>query len=199
MDTHRTPPDRPSNAAPVRRRVFLGWINAVLGAIVTGIVGLPGLRYLFSAINREPRTGSLVRRVARLHELPVGRPVLVTITGTVRDGWATYAEQPLGRVWLLRRAESAQSDSVIALSATCPHLGCTVGMASGGEAFECPCHRAAFAFDGRRIPGRSGERNHAPRDLDTLPVRLVQENGSSTIWVEVTYRQAADTREATTA
>ncbi|RMG32738.1 MAG: Rieske (2Fe-2S) protein [Planctomycetota bacterium] len=153
-------------------------------------MGLPGVRYLLGAMNRSADHEALVRRVARLDALPIGRPVLITITGRKQDGWATYSEQPLGRVWLLRRGGESSADdgsAVLALSATCPHLGCTVGMARDGAAFECPCHRAAFAFDGRRLSRQDGTPNHAPRDLDALPVRLVRDEASGTTWVEVTY------------
>ena len=51
-----------------------------------------------------------------------------------------------------------------ALSAVCPHLGCTVGQKPGG--FHCPCHGSRFAEDGTNVAGP------APRPLSWRPLRL---------------------------
>src|SRR5262249_7176856 len=47
------------------------------------------------------------------------------------------------------------SVGIFALSASCPHAGCTVDPQNGG--FSCPCHGATFAFDGSQptSPARS--------------------------------------------
>jgi Rieske Fe-S protein len=39
-------------------------------------------------------------------------------------------------------------DTVIALSAICTHLGCTIGLRTDQMRFHCPCHGSEFAYDG---------------------------------------------------
>jgi menaquinol-cytochrome c reductase iron-sulfur subunit len=68
-------------------------------------------------------------------------------------------------VWLVRQ-EKGKGDAVIALSSECPHLGCAVNLAAGGESFLCPCHTSAFGLDGTKknaVP---------PRNMDRLKVEL---------------------------
>jgi Rieske Fe-S protein len=40
-----------------------------------------------------------------------------------------------------------------AVSATCPHQGCTVGYPSGGGQLVCPCHGSRFGTDGALLEG----------------------------------------------
>ena len=59
-------------------------------------------------------------------------------------------------------------NEVTAFSAVCPHLGCSVNVASEGGAlgFACPCHTSAFGPDGNRKSGPT------PRDMDVLATRV---------------------------
>jgi menaquinol-cytochrome c reductase iron-sulfur subunit len=54
-----------------------------------------------------------------------------------------------------------------ALSAVCPHLGCTVRQSEGQ--FECPCHGSQFAEDGEVLTGP------ASRPMSYLAVTLVED------------------------
>jgi len=59
---------------------------------------------------------------------------------------------------------------VVAYSAVCTHLGCTVSLWDAAhEWFHCPCHHAQFdpRDDGKVMAGP------APRDLPVLPLKLV--------------------------
>ena len=67
-------------------------------------------------------------------------------------------------MWLVR-----SGDQVRAFSAACPHLGCTVDLAPGGQQFFCPCHSSSFDLDGKKSPGKP---NKSLRGLDALPVRV---------------------------
>src|SRR5207248_2992677 len=67
----------------------------------------------------------------------------------------------VGAVWLRRNPDG----SVLALSATCPHLGCGIG-ADGKGGFICPCHASHFGADGSNVRGPS------PRPMDPLPVKI---------------------------
>ena len=55
--------------------------------------------------------------------------------------------------------------SVVAFSAICTHLGCTV--APQGKQLDCPCHGSVYdAFTGKVINGP------APRPLPSIPVTV---------------------------
>ena len=121
--------------------------------------------------------------VARLADLPDGTPVRVRVIADQVDGFTTARQQALGSVWLLRKG-----GDVSALSATCPHLGCTVDLAPDGKQFFCPCHTSSFDFDGQRAAGKP---NKALRGMDPLPTRI-----SASKSVEVQWKRFSPGKEA---
>jgi Rieske Fe-S protein len=58
------------------------------------------------------------------------------------------------------------SGKVTLLSALCTHAGCVVAWSASEEQFNCPCHRSAFATDGRVLGGP------APKPLPQLAVHV---------------------------
>ena len=52
-----------------------------------------------------------------------------------------------------------------ALSARCPHLGCTVNFDTVSKTFNCPCHGSAFNLSGKWISGP------ARKNLQPLPIK----------------------------
>jgi len=171
----------------MQRRGFLQWLTGLLGAAVCSVVGLPGVKYLLESLGRGRRTARVVQRVARLADLTPGRPLLVAVTARKQDAWTEYPQHVVGRVWLVK---SGGDGGVQAFTAVCPHLGCTIQAAADGKTFVCPCHRAAFDAQGRRLPSSAtGQENHAPRDMDALACRVVQDEQTGEAWVEVTLEQ----------
>ncbi|MCS6900162.1 MAG: Rieske (2Fe-2S) protein [Myxococcales bacterium] len=102
--------------------------------------------------------------VARLHELTEGKPARFRVIADLKDGYATARQQPLGQVWLIRKGIE-----VTAFTATCPHLGCTIDLASDQKHFYCPCHTSWFDLDGKKTEGKP---NQSLRGLDPLPARV---------------------------
>lgn len=81
------------------------------------------------------------------------------------------SEIPAEGALVFRRARVAlmqEGGEIYALSLTCTHLGCTVGVTP--EGLVCPCHGSAF--------GRGGEvlRGPATRPLQRLAVHLEAEH-----------------------
>lgn len=98
--------------------------------------------------------------VAGEREVRADAPLKASMRVPVRDGFFTTLVE-IGAVWLRR----GQGGSIAALSGTCPHLGCGIGLdAKGG--FVCPCHDSRFTADGAFTSGPS------PRPMDALPVRI---------------------------
>ena len=146
------------------------------------------MAYLLPSRGQNLRARRVVQRVARLVDLRPGRPLLVSITSRKQDAWTEYPLQVIGRVWLVR--DSKAEAHVRAFTAVCPHLGCTIQCGSDGRSFVCPCHRATFDSEGRRLRSSTpGQENHAPRDMDALACRVVRDEKTDEAWVEVTWEE----------
>lgn len=82
-------------------------------------------------------------------------------------------QTPAGQtVTITRRGEGGTVDDFLALSSTCPHLGCQVHWEPQNNRFFCPCHNGAFEPTGKAIAGPPAE---AGQSLPQFPLRL--ENG----------------------
>jgi len=88
------------------------------------------------------------------------------------DAWNRFPKQPVGAVFLRRTAR----DQVLALQVVCPHAGCFVDYDEAKQRFFCPCHKASFDLEGKRLEASS----ESPRDLDTLEVEV----RGSEVWVK---------------
>jgi menaquinol-cytochrome c reductase iron-sulfur subunit len=179
----------------MNRRELLEWASRGLATGVATLVGLPGVSYFLGGDQRESSTESQFSRLVKVKDLIPGRPIMVPVMGQKQDAWIQSDRQAIGRVWLVRDADSSletgsAKQSVRALSSICPHMGCQLQVQSGGKNFVCPCHRASFGVDGQRLPDpKTGERNHVPRDLDELECRLVRDDETGDNWVEVKYEK----------
>jgi menaquinol-cytochrome c reductase iron-sulfur subunit len=148
---------------PDRRNFFR------LGAMALGnLFGLalvvPGLKYLLDPLGKKSSGGEFLP-LTRLGQLKVGEPQAFAIIAERQDAWVKYPREPIGSVWLIRQPEGSK-EPVLALTAECPHLGCPVNLAPDRKTFLCPCHQAAFKFDGQKT------NEVAPRGMDSLPVVL---------------------------
>jgi len=100
----------------------------------------------------------------------------------VKDAWVASRNVVLGAAWIRRTAP----DKLVALSAVCPHLGCTIGWDAGPGNFLCPCHDSRFSVEGNKLTGPS------ERGLDELPLAVVDGRLQLT-WIR--YKTGQTTRE----
>src|SRR5262245_24157815 len=98
--------------------------SAAYGAALLG----PAVPFLSSG--RASGGGERWIRVAQLERLKEGAPERVRIVGDEHDAFTVTRDKTLGSVWLSRKG-----DTVSALSAECPHLGCAVALDPSGESF----------------------------------------------------------------
>ncbi len=134
------------------RRSALGWLSSLAlgGALVTAYGTFAGFigRFLFPA--RPADYGWLFVRELRglgevetlLYRLPNGSPVNIT------------RQDP---------------ETFIALSSTCPHLGCQVHWEPQNNRFFCPCHNGVFTPEGKGIGGPPGD---AGQSLPQYPMKI---------------------------
>ncbi len=73
-----------------------------------------------------------------------GRAVLQYQT---KHGWLARREKALAYI---RRTEEGE---IIAINATCTHLGCIVSWDDDAQIFKCPCHDGRYDADGKVISG----------------------------------------------
>jgi nitrite reductase/ring-hydroxylating ferredoxin subunit len=81
----------------------------------------------------------------------------------------TPAGQP---VTITRVKEGSDADAFLALSTTCPHLGCRVHWEPHNSRFFCPCHNGVFDAQGKATQGPPADANQS---LPQFPVKV--ENG----------------------
>jgi cytochrome b6-f complex iron-sulfur subunit len=63
--------------------------------------------------------------------------------------------------------DPANSKQLLAVNPKCTHKGCDVKWVAGEKKYECPCHDADFAADGKVLKGP------ATTSLATYPVKIV--------------------------
>lgn len=129
------------------RRDFLKLVSTLsMGSgLLAGYGALAAMagRYLYSA--EEAQAWQFV---ALVNEFPVGE--------------ARNFETPSGaRMVVARQADAESAESFVALSSTCPHLGCQVHWEAQNKRFFCPCHNGAFDANGTAISGPPAQARQA--------------------------------------
>jgi cytochrome b6-f complex iron-sulfur subunit len=142
----------PAPADPSRRRLLARAAASLAGlaaALAAGFglgrlsVTSPTPAPLTDPAGPEPAAGGRWLRAAALAEVPEGEVL-------------RFSAGPL--VGHLVNA----GDGLYALSAVCTHRGCIVRWSRREREFECPCHDAAFALDGRMKYAPSSYRDPLP-------------------------------------
>ena len=77
----------------------------------------------------------------------------------------------------MSRTDVDEKPSILAFTATCPHLGCAVEFDGAEDRYECPCHESGFAKDGKKLFGPS------LRGLDGLDVEIRGDGDNREVWV----------------
>jgi nitrite reductase/ring-hydroxylating ferredoxin subunit len=137
-----------------------------------GGLGAVALRYLYPARPEELSWQFVLRE----DEMNVGD--------------AVRYEGPSGEtINIARQARNGAVDDFVALSSTCPHLGCQVRWEPQNDRFFCPCHNGVFDRTGVATGGPPGE---AGQRLAEYPLKI--ENGL--LHIAVPMERLADGREA---
>lgn len=137
-----------------RRFGFNGLLLAMAGALSAsyGALALMAARFLYPA-RPAPRNWSFLVEVERMapgESLPFRTPggQVITVARTGRTG---------------------RVEDFVALSGTCPHLGCQVHWEAQNNRFFCPCHNGVFDASGRATAGPPAE---ARQSLGRFPLKI---------------------------
>ena len=142
------------------RRQFLSKASRV--AMTAGLVGGYGGfaavagRYLYPA-----RTGDVMWQfVSEIRGIAVGEAI-------------RYRGPSGETINITRMGREGTADDFIALSSTCPHLGCQVRWEAQNDRFFCPCHNGVFDPSGKATGGPPGE---AGQSLPRYALRVERGN-----------------------
>lgn len=158
------------------RRSFLEKTSkaAMAAGLVGGYGGLGAVavRYLYPA-KPEELSWQFVLRVD-----------VMTVGESVRY------EGPSGEtINIARQARKGTAEDFVALSSTCPHLGCQVRWEPQNDRFFCPCHNGVFDPSGVAIGGPPGE---AGQRLAEYPLKIE----SGLLHIAVPMERLADGTES---
>ena len=116
----------------------------------------------------------------------------VTDVKSLGEGQSLVYRTPAGAaVAVARQGAAPTAESFVALSSTCPHLGCQVHWEAQNSRFFCPCHNGAFDPSGKAIAGPPAD---AGQSLVRFPVKV--ENGLLFIQVPEAELSATANRPA---
>ena len=140
---------------PLDRRGFLTRVASLLstGALLAAAAWLAGIstRFLFP------------RRSATEAWLFVAEMARVTTGSAI--SYVTPTGEPVS---VARIGPGNTAADFVALSTTCPHLGCRVHWEGPNDRFFCPCHNGVFDPQGKAVAGPPADEG---RDLQRYPLR----------------------------
>lgn len=147
-----------SSAAPTDRRSFLSSVTTALAGVGAAIAALPVVGFVLGPLLRP--SPNEWRDVGPVSRFPIGSTVEVVFDEPSPRTWAGVSA--LTGSWLRRET----TDTFVAFSVHCTHLGCPVRWLGEAKLFMCPCHGGVFYEDGRVAAGPPLE------DLRRHPVRV---------------------------
>lgn len=146
----------PGPDEPIERRTVLGGMAGM--GVALGLAGTAGglgwiaSQFLYPAGGRP--TAWLYVAIAR--DIPKG-------------GSLSYTGPTGEKIAIARQGETGAVEDFVALSSTCPHLGCQVHWESVKQRFFCPCHNGAFDPSGVATEGPPAQ---AKQSLSRYPLKI---------------------------
>ncbi|MDA1264252.1 MAG: Rieske (2Fe-2S) protein [Planctomycetota bacterium] len=158
MSTEAQEPGAEEGPEAVNRRQAFTKVSrwAMTAGLVAGYgsAGVLAGRYLYPTKGRELRW------------------VFVCTLGRLSPGESLVYVTPIGeRIAVARQGAGDTADNFVALSSTCPHLGCQVHWQPQEKPprFFCPCHNGVFDAAGKATEGPPAD---AGTDLSRFPLEI---------------------------
>ncbi len=160
---------------PISRREFIKGAAAVIGGLITAMIGIPTVAYLVDPALRVTAKDGWVP-IGKLENIPVGKPTPFSFTRVQVNGWERTATSRGG--FVLRNSEDPKD--MLILNSRCTHLACSVNWSENDQVYLCPCHDGKFARDGKVLAGPP------PRPLDRYSEFRVTDAGV----LEIFYKES---------
>lgn len=168
LNLHVGPPEE------ARRGFLAKAVALVCGGLATLTPAAVGVWAFLDPLRRRSAAAKFLP-VTELDAIPDdGVPRQFPVITDRMDAWTGFAAEPIGAVYLRR---NKGSDTIEALSATCPHAGCFVEMDNPRKCFRCPCHNSSFQFDGGIVSP-----SPSPRPMDALECRVAKNGQVEVKW-----------------
>ena len=152
----------------IGRREFVAGVLAVIGTVMSAVVGLPAIGYLVTPALQAGGAAGWVP-LGPLSALQPGVPTPLSFSRLRQVGWKR------SKVNRTAYATLDETNAVSVLSDVCTHLGCKVRWLPEQGAFGCPCHDGVFDRQGNVVSGPP------PRPLDRFEYKV--EDDQLLIWV----------------
>ena len=159
----------------INRREFIKGAAAVVGGLITAVIGLPTIAYLIDPALRESAKEAWIP-VGNLADMTVGIPIPFSFTRVQVNGWERTSTSHGG--YVIRKSEDP--NDLLILNSKCTHLACTVNWSDADKVYLCPCHDAKFGQQGEVLGGPP------PRALDRFEEFRVSDDGV----LEIFYKEA---------
>jgi menaquinol-cytochrome c reductase iron-sulfur subunit len=140
------------------RRDFLSYVALSAGGLVTAVLSVPVVGFLFWPLLR--RELDVWRPIGAVEDFEIGQTVAVTFLDAAPVSWAGVAAETAA--WVRRVSDT----HFVAFSVKCTHIGCLVRWQNEADLFLCPCHGGVFNREGEPVAGPVN------RPLDVYPVRV---------------------------
>jgi Rieske Fe-S protein len=134
------------NESDLNRRKFM---EVGIYSITGAIAAVSGVALARFAVGLSLRTEKAKWIEVQLDDSAEGNPGFsrIVLEYEKKDGWLTTSARSLAYV------KRVKKDELIAISATCSHLGCIVTWDDEQQIFKCPCHNGKYDSQGRVISG----------------------------------------------
>ncbi len=140
----------------------------------------PGRRSFLSRLSFAAMLGGLASGYGTLAAIaarflyPAGKAAadwlyVVDVAGMAPGSSLAYLPPGGAPVSIARTGSAGVAEDFIALSSTCPHLGCRVHWEGANRRFYCPCHNGTFDPSGRATGGPPAE---AGQSLPRYPLKI---------------------------
>jgi menaquinol-cytochrome c reductase iron-sulfur subunit len=137
----------------ISRRGFVGGIVALVGTIISAVVGLPAIGYVVSPALKKGGGDEWIT-LGPVSAIEPGVPTSFTFSVTREVAWR--------RTRLSRTVYAVTGDgkNITVFSDACTHLSCKVHWDEQRNAFVCPCHDGIFDKKGYVVSGPPPEPLH---------------------------------------
>ena len=77
---------------PINRREFIKGVTAVIGGLITAVIGIPTIAYLIDPALRESAKEGWIP-IGKLEDMPIGKPTPFSFTRVQVNGWERTCHQ----------------------------------------------------------------------------------------------------------
>jgi Rieske Fe-S protein len=153
----------------ISRRGFVAGVVALVGTVISAVVGLPAIGYVVSPALKKGGGDEWIT-LGPMSALEPGVPTPFSFSVNREVAWR--------RARINRTVYAITEDglNVAVFSDACTHLSCKVHWEEGRSAFVCPCHDGVFDKQGNVVSGPP------PEPLHHFPTQI--ENDQLMIYVE---------------